>query len=412
MINLDRTAPPSRERWPPIRKSFTDSTHRCRAPQETLAAYEPLMPALGITRLANITGLDRIGIPVVVAIRPASRGLATAQGKGFDLASAKASALMEAIEAWHADTFESLRREGTAIDVTWLPHRPGRTSRGARPIVWTLAHELMSDAPRWVPLEALSCDFSSVVVRQATFLQTTNGLASGNHVLEALVHGLYELIERDAVTLHFQAGRAQQVARQIDLETVESPLGREVLRKLGAADVEVAVWDCTSDLGVPVLSALILDAPSAQRWRPRGPFRGYGCHASRDIALLRALTEAVQSRLTYISGSRDDLFHERFRTLQRMEEERVLAHHLTGAGTRPFTEVPNIEHPTFNDDLDDILARLRAAGLHEAAMFDLTRPDVGVPVVKVLVPGLENNIHHDRNYQPGARLLRARARAS
>jgi ribosomal protein S12 methylthiotransferase accessory factor len=400
---------------------FRDSTHRCRAPRETLAAYEPLMPRLGITRLANITGLDRIGIPVVIAVRPASRGLATAQGKGADLDSAKASALMEAIEAWHAerletvtrlDTFEALLREGTTIDVTGLPHRPGRRSSGLRPIAWVTAHELMSDEPRWIPWETVSCDFSSSVVRQATFLQTTNGLASGNHVLEAIVHALYELIERDAVTLHSHADRSHQAARQIDLDTVGSGHCAEVLRKLGAAGVDVAAWDCTSDIGIPVISALILDSPSAQGWRPRGPFRGYGCHASRDIALLRALTEAVQGRLTYISGSRDDLFPERFRELQRMEGQRVLAHHLTGAGARPFDAVPNIEHDTFNADLEDMLARLRAAGLGEVAVFDLTRPEVGVPVVKVLVPGLENNIHHDRTYQPGARLLRARASAS
>jgi ribosomal protein S12 methylthiotransferase accessory factor len=379
------------------------------------------MPRFGITRLANITGLDCIGIPVVVAVRPASRGLATAQGKGIDLASAKASALMEAIENWHAervetitrlDTFEELRRDGTVIDIKGLPHRQGRNPESPRPIVWIQAHELMADAERWVPWEAVSCDFSSSLVRQSTFLQTTNGLASGNHVLEAIVHGLCELIERDAVTLHDYASRSHRATRQIDLRTVDDDHCNDMLRQFREGGVDVAVWECTSDIGIPVLSALILDTPSAQRWSPRGPFRGYGCHLMRNVALLRALTEAAQSRLTYISGSRDDLFHERFRTLQRMEEERRLASHMTSVAARSFTEVPNIEHPTFNADLEDMLGRLRTAGLTEVAVFDLTRSDLGVPVVKVLVPGLENNIHHDRNYQPGLRALRARSNTS
>ena len=70
----------------------------------------PLAQALGVTRLSNITGLDSIGIPVVVACRPNSRGLATAQGKGIDLAAAKASALMEAVERQQAELY------GEAVD--------------------------------------------------------------------------------------------------------------------------------------------------------------------------------------------------------------------------------------------------------------------------------------------------------
>jgi ribosomal protein S12 methylthiotransferase accessory factor len=405
----------------PVEKLFTESTHRSRAPRETLAAYEPLMPLLGITRLANITGLDCIGIPVVVAVRPASRGLATAQGKGIDLASAKVSALMESIETWHAerletvtrvDTFHELRRAGAAIDVTGLHRRSAQESYFATPTVWVLAHELLADEPRWVPWEAVSCDFSALVVRQATFLQTTNGLASGNEMLEAIVHALCEVIERDAVTLHRYAAQVHRAQRQIDLRTIDDSRCKDVLQALREAGVDVAVWDCTSDVGVPVLSALIIDSPAAQRWPARGPFRGHGCHPSRDIALLRALTEAVQSRLTYISGSRDDLFPERFRDLQRIEEERVLPNDLMSTGMRSFAVVPDIQHATFNADLEDMLARLQVVGTKEVALFDLTRQDIGVPVVKVLVPGFENDIHHNRNYRPGIRAFRARAGAS
>jgi ribosomal protein S12 methylthiotransferase accessory factor len=273
-----------------------------------------------------------------------------------------------------------------------------------------LAHELIADAPRWVPWDAVSCDFSSAVVRQATFLQTTNGLASGNDLLEAIVYGLCEVIERDAVTLHNYSGRAHQAECRIDLATVGDPRCRDLLDRLAEAGVEVAAWDCTSDIGVPVLSALIVDAPSAPS--SRGPFRGHGCHASREIALIRALTEAVQSRLTYISGSRDDLFPERFRALQRMDKERSYAGQLAGRATRSFAAVPSTRNTTFNADLDHILTRLRAAGLGEVAVFDLTRSEIGVPVVKVVVPGLENDLHRERNYRPGPRGLRARQRAS
>jgi ribosomal protein S12 methylthiotransferase accessory factor len=88
---------------PPVSKLFRHGTHRLLAPEETVARAGRFMPVMGITRIANVTGLDRIGIPVVMVCRPNARSLAVAQGKGLDLALAKASGLMEAVEAYHAE---------------------------------------------------------------------------------------------------------------------------------------------------------------------------------------------------------------------------------------------------------------------------------------------------------------------
>ena len=114
-------------------KTYFRGTHRSLAPAETLRRFEPKLPALGITRLADITGLDCVGLPVYVAIRPNSRNLSTSQGKGFDHDSAKASAMMESIESWHAervsipvvqDSYQSLAlRRSVAVE-------PARTSWG------------------------------------------------------------------------------------------------------------------------------------------------------------------------------------------------------------------------------------------------------------------------------------------
>lgn len=94
------------------------------------------MPHMGITRLANVTGLDVIGIPVVMACRPLSRSLAVAQGKGLDLASAKASALMESVKGYHSQhidlplrlaSLDELRRSHPVVDVSLLPQMAGRS---------------------------------------------------------------------------------------------------------------------------------------------------------------------------------------------------------------------------------------------------------------------------------------------
>src|SRR5918994_7932914 len=87
------------------RKRLFAGSHRTRVPVETLEQLLPIKHRFGITRVANVTGLDRIGLPVVLATRPNSRSVAVSQGKGTSLEAAKASAVMEAIELWHAENF-------------------------------------------------------------------------------------------------------------------------------------------------------------------------------------------------------------------------------------------------------------------------------------------------------------------
>src|SRR5205823_9799418 len=94
----------------PQPKRFRRGTHRIECPSDTLARVRPHMTRMGITRLGNITGLDRIGIPVAIAVRPNSRSVSVAQGKGFDLPQAMASALMEACEGFHAEEIGPCQR--------------------------------------------------------------------------------------------------------------------------------------------------------------------------------------------------------------------------------------------------------------------------------------------------------------
>src|ERR1700716_4064363 len=94
----------------PLPKRFWQGTHRTADPGETLARVRPHAARMGITRLGNITGLDHIGIPVAVAVRPNSRSVSVSQGKGLELPQAMASALMEACEGFHAEEIEPCRR--------------------------------------------------------------------------------------------------------------------------------------------------------------------------------------------------------------------------------------------------------------------------------------------------------------
>jgi ribosomal protein S12 methylthiotransferase accessory factor len=160
------------------------------------------MPALGITRLANLTGLDTLGVPVWSAIRPNGRSLSTSQGKGLTDDHARASALMESIETWHAEHVARPRRRaawrtlGTGLG--GLPRAGPARPAPDRVIDWVEGWELAAGAPRWVPLESVTLDTVFPAGHAPVFDVSSNGLASGNHLLEAIVHAICEVIERDA----------------------------------------------------------------------------------------------------------------------------------------------------------------------------------------------------------------------
>ncbi|MGH9813012.1 MAG: YcaO-like family protein, partial [Candidatus Acidiferrales bacterium] len=305
----------------PGAKEFRQGTHRTVSPAETVARARSLMAAIGITRIANITGLDRIGIPVAVACRPNSRSLAVSQGKGLDPEAARASALMESIELHHAEhialpvklgSYEELKKTHSLAEVEKLPRVRGSLFHSGLPLLWVEGFDLLQQQPAWVPFEMVSMNYTlPFPPGSGCFQATSNGLASGNHLLEAVSQGICEVVERDATTLWRLSREASQRARLVDLTTVDDPACREVLEKFERAGVAVAAWDTTTDIGIPAFRCTI-----AQRrddpLRPLYTIDGMGCHPSRSIALLRALTEAAQGRLTYIAGSRDDLYRETY----------------------------------------------------------------------------------------------------
>jgi ribosomal protein S12 methylthiotransferase accessory factor len=361
----------------PVGKAYQAGTHRSRAPEETLARVSPLLPMFGITRVANITGLDRIGIPVVVACRPNSRSLAVAQGKGLDLASAKASAVMESIEAYHAErislplklgSYEELRYTHPLVEIETLPR--------------------LSNSRYHPALEQLWID--------------SNGLASGNHLLEAINHGICEVVERDATTLWYLLDEATQRATRVDLGTVDDSGCRAVLDLYERAGIVAAVWETTSDVGVPAFLCLVTE-PTADPLHAVHTGAGAGCHPSRAVALLRALTEAAQSRLTVIAGSRDDLFRADYALSGNQDTLRSHRELLDSNGPgRSFSDAPTYQGETLNMDLDWVLERLRMAGIERVIVVDLTRRELRVPVARVVIPGLEA-LSTAPGYTPGQR---------
>jgi len=389
------------------------------APDDTIDRLRPLLPAMGITRIANVTGLDYLDIPVVMVTRPNSRTLAVSQGKGVDLAHAKASGVMESVESFHGErishplkllTYEEMRRQHDVVEPANLPSVPDSLYDPHFRVLWIEGFDLIQRRPIWLPFESVHVNYALPLPEgSGCFASSTNGLASGNHILEAISSGICEVVERDADALWSQADDATLERRRLDLDSVDDPKAREILAKYRLAHIDVEVWDTTTDIGIASFRCHIHEAADNSN-HPQGVFFGAGCHPSRNVALLRGLTEAAQSRLTYIAGSRDDIEQRDYRRPGEdlpAEPSGYMAH-----GTRPTRRLHAVatrESDTLNDDLKWELARLQAVGLDQVIVVDLTLPAFDLPVVKIVVPGLEG-VPDGPDYVPGARARDAATR--
>lgn len=399
----------------PAPKGYRDGTHREIAPQESLARLQPAIRAAGITRVANVTGLDRLNIPVVTVCRPRTRSLSVYQGKGVTLAAAKVSGIMESIER-HAgeylrppdaiSTYDRLRRRVRVVSPKRLPQPCGGGFARDREIGWIEGFDLLAREPAWLPYEVVHLD-TRLPGRpdRGCFANASTGIAAGNSRTEALVHGLCEVIERDAVTLWRLRPPALQALVRVDPATVDDRVAGELLARVRSAGLAVALWDATSDVGIPCFVCRLVERRTGD-FQPSDAVDGAGSHPSRGVALARAITEAAQGRLTLIAGSRDDVFRHHYRLDRPRELSALTRQILEDKPRRVFTAAPTYETEDLRDDLALILGRLERTGVTEAVVVDITHPGVGVPVVRVTVPMLEDGVQMV-NFVPRQRALHA-----
>ena len=350
-------------------------------------------------------------------MRPNAKSISVSQGKGLTQDAAAASALMEAVEIAHAEraprsiargTSRQISKHGRAVDVRQLPRLQEQNCDRAT-LDWVRGRDLASGEPVLVPYDLVHTDYTRPPSR--LFAQSSNGLASGNHWLEAVVAGLCEVIERDAVA-HWQMLEFEERAQsRIRLDTIRNQSACTLLDRLSDCGMSVSVWNATSDIGIACIVCRLGEALGNDR-SSLGAFWGAGCHLDRGVALVRAVTEAAQSRLTYIAGVRDDMHRHHYR-LRR--EPSPFAHildqaELARAGT-PFSTIPSLATETFEADRDRVTARLADAGLGQAIAVDLTDEEIQLPVVRVIVPGLALHDISGRARRLGSRLHATRLRA-
>jgi ribosomal protein S12 methylthiotransferase accessory factor len=375
-----------------------------------LSWLTPKLGAIGVTRIANVTGLDYVGIPVVVSCRPAARSLSVQQGKGLVLDAAKVSAIMESVESFSAQRPLD-RRWGSVASLpigtfSVPPHLLRRELPKDVSIPWVEGLDLLQQQVTLVPEELVTTDFSWPRPEgYGWFLASSNGLAAGNTYAEALLHAVCELVERDARALWRQMQPARRAERRIDPETIEDVSVTELMRRYRTARMTVHVWDVTSDIDVPCFFCVIDDSDGRPPYL--GRFGGAGCHTSAGVALCRALTEAAQSRLTFIVGTREDVVPERYAFATWGPNVASLVALGLESSPAPIAAIDtkSFDGETVDEDLEAVLTRLQRADIDSCIVVDLTDPEVGIPCVRAIIPQLEG---FDENpaYRPGPRVDR------
>lgn len=370
---------------------------------------EQALPALGITRVGSLTELDRLGVPVWFAVRPESRSLCVSNGKGITDDAAWISAVMESAEqalAEQAGRIVAVVDSPAGMARRGLPVVPlDRQSRCAvhridadqelawvKGISWATGHEI------YAPFELVGMDMaSSAPWNFGAFSVTSLGLASGADFVRAIWHGLSELVEDDAFFAPMTGRREAPIQESLLLSRQHQTLVG-VLDSLAQNDVEARFVDLTDDITVPTVAAAL--CPANKNCTELAYFSGRSCRPTLEDAALAALLEAAQTRLTFISGSRDDLLAAEYtRPLKGGTRELFGAYALADRAIEPF-DVTKALH--------ELVGKVLALGV-DVYVFPLGGSNMGIEVVRVLADDLlsmEGPVDQARSGRAADKLLR------
>jgi ribosomal protein S12 methylthiotransferase accessory factor len=338
----------------------------------------------GVTRLADVTGLDRLGLPVWQAVRPAGWSLSVHQGKGAWPAQAKIGALCEAIEAHCAErvpgdgpvtTLASLPEGQRAAEISDYCRDRSRVPPLDARVRWSEAADLASGAACYLPHNLVSLDFRSETT--SLFERVSGGLGAGPDEEHALSTALLELVERDAVGEWQRQDAGARAVTALKLGSVPFEWFREWRERLACAGADLQVFELKTAAAVPAFLCIVGGAGEFGKGYRR--FEGHAAHGSAETALFKALAEAIQSRLTFIAGVRDDFLPSAYR---RQEASRR-PQDWPPDGALPWHERETVARP-----VEHVVEQLARRGFRQVAVKRLGEGLEGVSVVRAFVPGL------------------------
>lgn len=378
----------------PCPKVYILETHRSKSPADTLRFIDGIKETLGMNSFRDATSLDRIGLPVFTCyrIRP-DRSKTWHTGKGFTAVQAQVSLAMEAIERYCSefrdeyrgrlvrDSYSNLKKKRLAVldpHTLILPQFSPYTPDDV--LHWISGYDLISREEILTPACAVYHPFH---LDDKPLINThTDGIASGNTMEEAVFHALMEVVERDAWSIAKFSGIACD-AIVLD-DRPENRFLVDIIDKFNRANIEIVAKDITSDIGIPAIAAFSQDLEQEKMI----PIDGFGAHLDPKVAMARALMEVATTRALFIQKYGFDGLREDFPSycfMESTEEDfRFYAHEEKA--------IAEMEVGYYDDLLKDINKSadiLQARGYDRLIAVDLTRPDVGLPTVRLIVPGME-----------------------
>jgi thioglycine synthase len=419
-------------------------TTRVRSLEDTLANITPICNKIGVTRICDITQLDRLYIPNYCSVLPGTEdSIWVYSGKGPTKIHAKVSALMESIERYCSlfSTYSKSPISGSYFELS-KKCKVLHPDEVVEPVeaFYSDKHSIIDFVPGFdllneqeilVPAQlAFSRYFSKPPSVDVFPYSHTNGLASGNVLEEAICQALCEVIERDAVSIAELCASSipysileKIVCSLKNTERVGSELTeisgvdfvddssifldvsipefadkcehiKYLVSRFSKAGISLLIKDITQkDIGIPTFVASSIEWVSSNY----GYFAyGYGTHLDSTVALIRAITELSQTRAVNIQGARDDCrkieYKENDEIYKRKWQFMPATSSCLRAGNKNSISFSQIKSYIMDDILDDIkfiLNRLKKSGLKRVIVVDLTHPKLGIPVVRVIVPGLE-----------------------
>jgi len=264
----------------------------------------PHLRRFGISRVADITGLDRIGFPVVQVVRPGASSNVVTQGKAMTLEGAAVGAVLECLEMAAGEDLARFSTTPEGNPATWAPLAPGLPEGTVWPDANTdyiAAYDITNDATVSLPRDLISTDFArGADAESAPILRHSIGLGAGASLGAAMMHGLMEAIEADARLRAEASGREHRLALDRD-DTDYGPL----LDLLAAAGIEAMVYAQPCKAGLFAIKASVFERQGAISLPL--PANGYAARPKQSAAITAALAEAIQARLAVISGAREDI---------------------------------------------------------------------------------------------------------
>lgn len=392
---------------------------RARCLSETLRLARTAAHAAGVTRLADVSGLAPFGIPVFQAVRPRARLLSVSQGKGLTPMAAMVSALLEAVEQHCAeqlpstDNMSALRDLDSSTVQLWRDDARLPLGVTLDPTLvrgWLRAADLTRGGSALLPWDLISLDFARP--GQSDVRRSTVGLATGNTPEEACVAAVGELLEHDLQATIASWSPKERRAAELDLDSVDDPLPRALIARIRQRGFALRAWAMGQDAGVAAFRCVITDLEGGANLPPAG---GTACHPDRSTALLRALLEAVQSRITLIAGARDDLDAADYAAGPQQTLQLILGALSFGPGSLPWSQVAHQSRTSDAHRLDKLLEAVARRSPLPVLLYSHAPPQPGLCVVHAFAPGLADPARKPRARpsepaQPRAPAIRAATR--